>query len=234
MKTFLSAIFCIAICVSLQCQTNPDQSVNMYFCTFLDESKSFPISASYKHFESWISHAASFGYQWNHSENLINEVEIMPLRFCHVSLTDFVYDSLVMSYDNIGYDSQIYNSSVRYSYSYLKGFNRVDLMVGCAGRLFYYNHRIRPYAPDEYFSSLTAAGIMLEFLPALQCELTGNISIRFDVPLTLADIEFRRDKNKDPSLERRHQISDTIGIYIMDRLFMFRIGLSCKIGDSLK
>jgi hypothetical protein len=206
----------------------------MYFCTFLDERESFYIRTSYKYPESWISHTVSFGYQWDHSENLINEVEIMPLRFCHVSLKDYILDSLTMSYNNIGYDSQIYNSSLRYSYSYSKTFGRVNLMVGWAGRLFYYNRRIKPYAPDEYFRSLTAAGITLEFLPALQYELTRNISIRFDVPLSLADIDFRRDKYKDPSLERRYQISDKIGIYLVDRLFLFRLGLSCRIGDSLK
>ena len=76
--------------------------------------------------------------------------------------------------------------------------------------------------------------MMLEVLPALQFELTRNISIRFDVPFSLADIDFRRVKNENPELERRQQISDQIGLYLLDYNFQFRIGMSCRIGDSLK
>ncbi len=234
MKTCASIVVFFAVFISLQSQTNTNKSVNMYFCTFLNERGSFYIRTSFKNPESWISHALSFGYQWNHSENLVHEIEMMPLRYCHTRYMDFVFDSLNMSYNDMGYDNQIYNSSVRYSYAYSKGFKNMRLMIGCAARLFYYNHRIKPYAPDEYFRSVTAAGISLEFIPALQYELTGNIHVRFDVPLSMADIHFRREKNENPILESRHQISDNTGLYLLDRLFLFRIGLSCRICNSLE
>lgn len=234
MKTFAFAIVLFTAFTSLQSQTNSDKSVNMYFNTFLDERQDLLVLPSFSYPESSISYAVSFAHQWNHSENLVNEFEIMPLRYCHTDYTAFVLDSLDLSYNNVGYDNQIYNSSVRYSYSYLKGFKRVNLMVGCAGRLFYYNHRIMPYNPDEYFRSVSAVGMTLEFLPALQYELTRNIGIRFDIPLSLADFDFKRMKDENPLLQKRHQISDQIGIYLMRRIFQFRIGMICKISDSVE
>jgi len=234
MKIFAFAIVLFATFTSLQSQTNSNKSVSMYFCTFLNERQDFLIQPSLRYPESLISHAVSFGYQWNNTENLINEVEIMPLRYCHANYVDFVLDSLSLSYYNIGYENKIYNSSARYSYSYLIGSKKISLMFGCAGRLFYYNHRIMPYAPDEYFRSVSAVGMTLEFLPAVQYMLTRNIGIHVDIPLSLADFDFKRMKDENPLLQKRHQISDQIGIYLMRRTFQFRIGLSCMIGDSLE
>lgn len=227
-------MLCIAICVSLRGQTNPGKSVNMYFCTFLDERSDLLVFPSFGYPESLISHAVSFGYQWNRSENLVNEIEIMPIRYCHTHDLETIFDSLDMNYYNVGYDNKIYNSSVRYSYSYLIGLKKVNLMFGCAGKLFYYNNRIEPYTSRDYFRSVANAGITLEFLPAIQYMLTSSIGIRFDFPVPLADLNFKRTKNENPVLERKHRISDQIGMYLMKRTFQFRIGLSCRIGDSLE
>ena len=236
MKICASAFVFFTIFTSLQSQTNSKHSVSMYFSTFPSEKEGYFVigSTGYGYPEAPFSHAVSFAYQWNHTGKFINEIEIMPLRHYHIDCYKLVFDSSVMDYYSTGHNNQFYNSSARYSYSYLTGFKRINLIVGCASRLFYDHQRIKPYTSHEFFRSATSVGIMLEFLSGLQYALAENIDIRLDVPLSLMDFEFRRMKNENPHLPKRYQISDQIGAYLLSQTFQFRIGMSYKIGSSLE
>ncbi len=206
----------------------------MYFYTFVTEEYDVLLSSLFHHYDILNNHAVSFGYQWENQVKYLKEVEIMPFRYGRKYYMNHRIDSnSLMVYDE-SYEEQIYNSSVRYSYAYIMGCNKITLIIGCAGKLFYYNHRIIPHHSGEFFRSVTTTGLVLEFLPALQYDLSENISIRFDAPLSMMDIDFRRVKDDNPKLQKDHHISDQIGAYLLSRTFQFRIGMSCKIRNSLK